>query len=99
VIVMTDARRAEGEAPRRLRILDVGDDKDCTRSETGDEGKERTRIIVCTKGGDALASADRAEKLERALERIQQNDDLSAEHKERVAAALREAIERLRNTH
>ena len=57
---------------------------------------ERTRIVVCDKGG--LSAAQRVEKLEHALERIASNDHISAEHKEKVTTALREAIGRLRAT-
>jgi hypothetical protein len=58
------------------------------------EDGKKTRIILCSKGGD---SAAQAEKLERALERVQANDHLEGEHKEKVVAALREALERLRS--
>jgi hypothetical protein len=45
-----------------------------------------------------MSATDRAQRLQEALERVEKNDRISAEHKERVAAALREAIDRLRDT-
>lgn len=63
---------------------------------TGGEEKQRTRIVIC--GDTGTDQAVRAEKLEKALARISENDKLSPEHRERVTTALREAISRMRET-
>ena len=63
---------------------------------SGDGEKQRTRIVICDKG--SADPAARAEQLEKAIERIDGNDEMSAEHRERVTTALREAIGRLRAT-
>jgi hypothetical protein len=99
VVILSDKDHREGEARHRVRILDVdGDHAGCDKTEVNDSGgREKTKIVLCG-GGDQASSADRAARLEQALGRIQQSDDLSAEHKARVTAALQDAIERLRNT-
>jgi 2-hydroxy-3-keto-5-methylthiopentenyl-1-phosphate phosphatase len=92
--------KADGSAtPRRFRVIETnGELPGCDKAEvTDDRGdtKEKTKVVFC--GGDAnLSAADRADRLEKVLARIQQNDALSAEHKEKVAAAMREAISKLR---
>jgi hypothetical protein len=98
VIVLSDKDHNDGEARQRIRVLDVnGDHPGCDKTEVNDdEGREKTKVVIC--GDDHASAADRAARLEKALGRIQQNDELSAEHKARVTAALQEAIERLRNT-
>jgi hypothetical protein len=98
VIVLSDKDHRDGEARRQIRVLDVdGDHAGCDKTEVNDsDGRQKTKVIVC--GDEQVSAADRAARLEKALGRIQQNDDLSAEHKARVTAALQEAIERLRAT-
>lgn len=101
VVVISHSKgqaQSEGEGRRRVRILDTsGDGPGCDRTEAGDpDGREKTKVIIC--GDPEVSAADRAARLEKALGRIQQNDQLSADHKARVTAALQEAIERLRNT-
>ncbi|HET9428365.1 MAG TPA: M56 family metallopeptidase [Allosphingosinicella sp.] len=61
-----------------------------------DEGSadQRTRIMICGDGeGD---SASRLEHLERARQRLAENDELSAEHRQRVLEAMDRAIARVR---
>ena len=71
---------------------------DGDKTEVTDEKDGRkTKFFICT-GGRQLTSAERVEKLEKALERIQSDEHMSAEHKERVAGALRDAIGRMRET-
>lgn len=102
VIIMTKADGStDAAAPRRFRIVDTnGELPGCDKAEVNDDGgdrKEKTKVVIC--GGDTkVSAAERAERLEKALARIQQNDSLSAEHKAKVAAAMREAIDRLRAT-
>jgi hypothetical protein len=77
-----------------MRVMDCGD-SDRTVTESSDNG-ERTRIVLCSRG--EANPARRVERLEQALGRIASSGQLTAEQKERVTAALREAIERLRTT-
>jgi hypothetical protein len=87
------AFRLDGDA----RSIDCGSGRTEIDESTGNEGeRSRTRIVVC--GDGDLSAAQRIEKLEKALGRINANEELSSEHKERVTAALRDAIERLRAT-
>jgi hypothetical protein len=91
----------DGAGPR-VRAFHMGDGArmiDCGggRTEVDEStGGDRTRIVFC--GTDDLTAAQRIEKLEKALGRINANQELSAEHKDKVTAALRGAIERLRTT-
>ncbi|HEX8621480.1 MAG TPA: hypothetical protein VF718_05865 [Allosphingosinicella sp.] len=62
-------------------------------NESSDEGDKKTKVIICTKGQPTAATAQR---LEEALERINDNDALSAEAKARIAIALKSAIDRAR---
>lgn len=62
--------------------------------ESSGEGDKKTKVIVCTKGQPTAATAQR---LEEALERINDNDALSAEAKARIAIALKSAIDRARS--
>jgi ribosome assembly protein YihI (activator of Der GTPase) len=50
--------------------------------------------VLC--GNSQLSAAERADKLEHVLSRLEARDDLSAEQKAKVTAALREAIEKVR---
>ncbi|MGQ0560039.1 MAG: M56 family metallopeptidase [Sphingosinicella sp.] len=59
------------------------------------EGNERTRVVLCSRG-DAGTPAERADRLQRARERMAQNNELSAEHRARVLAAMDRAIAQLR---
>ena len=110
VIVMTDRHHAEGEADDQLRpgrrfrvyggngaeMIDCGGDRHVTERSSPD-GHERTKVVIC--GNTQLSAEARSERLEHVLERIQHMDGLSDASKERVTAALRGAIEELRNTH
>jgi len=95
-----DGKAGDGERHVRVMRLDGDRVADCggepvVRSETGGEN-DKTKVIICSKG--ELTQAQRVEKIEKVLNRIQANDDLSAEQKERVTAALRRAIEDMRTT-
>jgi hypothetical protein len=79
------------------RMIDCGGERtEIDEATPGENARERTKIVFC--GKDGLSAAQRIEKLEKALDRINANDELSAEHKDKVTAALRGAIERLRTT-
>ena len=91
-----------GEHGRAFRMLHDGKTIECPDSrrtevdeETGAEGsKEKTRIVLCH--DDKLSGAERADRLEKTLERLRSDDKLSGEHKARVEAALQTAIAKLR---
>src|SRR3954467_2970575 len=101
VIVLTDRKGGDGDGADnphlRTFVMDHGaaactGAKDEVNESTAD-GREKTHIIVC--GNGDVSPALRAERLQHALTRIDANDSLSAEHKEKVVAALRDAIARL----
>lgn len=100
IIIMSERHQEGGETEHgetrrrvsRVVIADCGGDK--TEFSGSSEGKgEKARVIVCTRG--ETSTADRAERLEHVLERINANEDLSAEAKARIGTALRDAIARL----
>jgi hypothetical protein len=102
-VVVTD-HKDQGEAgDPQIRAFALADgaaacagDKDEVTSQSED-GKQKTKILICSK--TEMSAADRAEHLQRAIARIEANQDLSAEHKEKVVAALRSEIERLQSAH
>jgi hypothetical protein len=97
VIVMSKAGEHPDGELRRFRILDAnGGAPGCDKADVGDSA-EKTKILVCG-GDDQMSAADRAARLEKVLAGIQENDSMSAEHKAKVTAALREAIDRLNET-
>jgi len=57
-------------------------------------GGERTRIVLCSRGN--ATPAERAERLQRARDRLANDSELSAEQKARVTAALDRQIAQLR---
>jgi hypothetical protein len=62
--------------------------------DSGGEGDKKTKVIICTRGQPNAASAER---LEEALARINDNDELSAEQKARITTAIQSAIDRARS--
>ena len=110
VIVVTDRHHVDGEADDQLRpgrrfrvyggngaeLINCGGDRHVTERSSQD-GHERTKVVIC--GNTELSAEARSERLEHVLERIQHMDGLSDASKERVTAALRGAIEEMRNTH
>lgn len=98
VIVMTDRRDGEPRDHRRVRIIGPDgeghcDNGDATRIEEGSE-RDRTRIVLCT-SGDARG---REEALVQARDRLAADDDLGAETRSRITAALDREIARLRES-
>ena len=89
-------RGGPGEHRLRTIMLDGKRLADCEGGEklvdesAGDD-KEKTKVIICGEGGDPAA---RRQRLEQALARINANEHISTEHKEKIAASLRAAIER-----
>lgn len=82
--------RAHGE---HLAMAECGEG-DRTEVNEGD-GNARTRIVLCTRGGDS-APAERAERLQRVRDQLAQDEELSAEQRARVGAAIDREIARLR---
>ena len=62
--------------------------------ESSDDGDKKTKVIICTRG---QPSADSADRIEKALARIRDSDELSDEQKARIETALRSAMERARS--
>jgi hypothetical protein len=62
--------------------------------DSSGDGDRKTKVVICAKGKPTAASAER---LEEALARINDNDELSAEAKARIATALQSAIDRARS--
>jgi beta-lactamase regulating signal transducer with metallopeptidase domain len=61
----------------------------------GEDGKQqRTRVVLCTKGGDPKMAAERLEKV---VTRIEGDSDMSPEAKAKILADLRAKISELRN--
>ena len=79
----------------------VMSDHDCqgaNRSEVN-EGNDnnRTRVIVCTRSNNGAANpAQQAEALQRARARLAENNEIPAEQRQRVLAAIDREIARLR---
>lgn len=96
-IVTTDGDAHGAPGQQRMRITsegcDGGDKSEVNESSA--DGREKTHILICGRG---ISADERAKRLEEALVRIEKNERISAEHRERVAAALREAIDGLRQT-
>ncbi|MEA3038788.1 MAG: hypothetical protein QOE79_1301 [Sphingomonadales bacterium] len=100
VIVMTDRKGGEGDSADdpHVRTFVMDHAANCTGAkdevnESSSDGREKTHIVLC--GNGDVSPAVRAERLQHALARIEANDSISAEHKEKVVAALRDAIARL----
>jgi beta-lactamase regulating signal transducer with metallopeptidase domain len=95
---------AEGNADRhRMMMMHLGDRDHMAAAHCGDgqrtevnEGgdNQRTRVILCNRGDGT--PAQRAEHLQRVRERLAGEDDLSAEQRQRVLAAIDREIARLR---
>ncbi|MEA3062211.1 MAG: hypothetical protein QOJ94_1992 [Sphingomonadales bacterium] len=98
VIVLTDRKGGDGADDPHVRTFVMDHAANCTGAtdevnESSSDGREKTHIVLC--GNGDVSPAVRAERLQHALARIEANDSLSAEHKEKVVAALRDAIARL----
>jgi len=99
-------RRGEGPHPdgerQRVRVFGMNgpDGVDCNPDHplvdrSSPDGHDRTKVIICGHGEATIA--DRTARLEHVIERIQHMDGLPDSSKDRVTAALREAIEQLHN--
>ena len=109
IIVLTDEHRdgrpegaRAGDHVRvysldRDHLVDCGADRRIIERSSPD-GHEHSKVVLCTRG-EEVSAEERSARLEHVLERIQHMDGLSDSSKERVTAALRGAIEELRNAH
>ena len=86
-----------GPGGHRMMMLSEHDCEDANRSEVN-EGSDnnRTRVIVCSRGEGQRSTAQRAEALQRARARLAEDDDIPAEQRQRVLAAIDREIARLR---
>jgi hypothetical protein len=88
----------DGSKVRHFRMVHPGGtmrcDGDKTEIDQTSKGGEKTKVFLCMKGD--VSSADRVKHLEKALERINSDSQFSAEHRAKVAASIREAIEKAR---
>ena len=99
IIIMSGDGKAGPGHVRRFRMEGPRGLAHCRgeKTEVQEEEKDgkRTRIVLC---GKHPHSAEHKERLEKALSRIQANEHLSEEHRERIASRLREALERIKTT-
>lgn len=101
VIVMTH-RGGEGpHAGHNVRVHGPDGDvhvPDCDHGQATNvdetSGGERTRVVLCTSGN--ATPAERAERLQRARDRLAQDSELSPAQRDRVTAALDREIARIR---
>ena len=110
--VMVFTHRGDGDGgdhPRHPRVMEGGPGRhmmmvapeDCDRGSRSEvnEGNDnnRTRVIICSRGGHGERStADRAQALQRARARLAEDDEIPAEQRQRVLAAIDREIARLR---
>jgi bla regulator protein BlaR1 len=103
IVIMTHkGDRPAGDAEHRVRIrrgeggeVVIPECDPANRTEVNEGAdNERTRIVLCSQG--AATPAERAERLQRARDRLARMDDLSEEQRARVTAALDREIARLR---
>jgi beta-lactamase regulating signal transducer with metallopeptidase domain len=91
--VLNRGAGGHGAVGEHMAMADCGEGQ---RSEVNEgEGNERTRVILCTRGGNATP-AQRAERLQSMRDRLANDSELSAEQRARVSAALDREIARLR---
>jgi beta-lactamase regulating signal transducer with metallopeptidase domain len=78
-------------------VMSMHDCQDANRTEVN-EGSDnnRTRVIVCTRGDGERSGAQRADALQRARARLAEDNDIPAEQRQRVLAAIDREIARLR---
>ncbi|HEU0098887.1 MAG TPA: hypothetical protein VFQ67_08955 [Allosphingosinicella sp.] len=92
---------ADGDGPRVRRFEMLGRElADCVGGdkvvdESAEEEGKKTKVIICTRGEGPTAAS--AERIEKALARIRDSDELSDEQKARIETALRSAMERARS--
>jgi beta-lactamase regulating signal transducer with metallopeptidase domain len=91
--VMRHGTGGPGAMTEHMAMADCGEGQ---RSEVNEgEGNERTRVILCSRGGNATP-AQRAERLQSMRDRLANDSELTAEQRTRVSAAIDREIARLR---
>lgn len=109
VIVMTHRGGGHGDHPghgdaaRHVRVIGPDGEisvPDCQGGDRFDNEDNRdgqhTRVVLCSRGDGNAAPAQRAERLQRARDRLAGDSELSAEQKAHITAALDREIARLR---
>lgn len=100
LVIVTDGHGGETADERGIRIdgdrIELPADCDAGNATNVEEGtdRERTRIMVCSRGDST--PAERAANLQRARDRLAGNTELSGEARDRTLAALDREIARLR---
>jgi len=91
--VMRHGPGGHGPGAEHMEMADCGEGQ---RSEVNEgEGNERTRVILCSRGGNATP-AQRAERLQSMRDRLANDSELTAEQRARVSTAIDREIARLR---
>jgi hypothetical protein len=83
-----------------MTVMSDADCQDANRSEIN-EGTDsnRTRVIICSRGDGERSSAQQAEALQRARARLAEDNQIPAEQRQRVLAAIDREIARLSAGH
>lgn len=87
-----------GPGGDHMMMMAEGDCQNANRSEVNEgDDHNRTRVIVCTRGGDGARNpAQQAEALQRARARVAEDNQIPAEQRQHVLAAIDREIARLR---
>lgn len=97
--IVRDSKGGPGQGVHAFAMADGAglkcDDADKLVDESAGDDKEKTKVVICSKGA---TPAQAAERLEQAIAKINSNSEISAEHKARITAALRAAIDRARTS-
>ena len=84
-----------GGADAHVMMMGGEECRNANRSEVNEgSGNNVTRVIVCSRG--ERSAAERAEHLQRARARMAEDNEIPAEHRQRVLAAIDREIARLR---
>jgi beta-lactamase regulating signal transducer with metallopeptidase domain len=84
-----------GGADAHVMMMGGEECRNANRSEVNEgSGNNVSRVIVCGRG--ERSAADRAEHLQRARARMAEDNEIPAEHRQRVLAAIDREIARLR---
>jgi len=91
-------RHGPGGADAHVMMMGGEECRNANRSEVNEgSGNNITRVIVCSRGSERSA-AQRAEALQQARARLAGDNEIPAEHRQRVLAAIDREISRLRGS-
>lgn len=97
-VIVTDRDGGETAEERQVRIhadrLELSGDCDNRDAVEAQGDRQQTRIVVCSRGEST--PAERADRLQRARDRLAGESELSGEQRERMLAAIDREIARLR---